>query len=86
MDEILQSCRNLCSDDFKVRSTAYQALRNSPAFTATMYRFRESNLTAYDLARLLASACPKKGCSPAFRAANRGWRVAKMALATDFSC
>ena len=55
MDEILQNCRNLCSDDFRVRATAYQALRSSRAFTATMYRFRESNLTAYDLARLLAS-------------------------------
>jgi hypothetical protein len=55
MDEILQDCRDLCSDDFKVRARAYQALRNSRAFTATLYRFRESNLTAYDLARLLAS-------------------------------
>ena len=55
MDEILQNCRNLCDDDFKVRARAYQALRNSRAFTATLYRFRESNLTAYDLARLLAS-------------------------------
>ncbi|HWB09204.1 MAG TPA: hypothetical protein VG826_08270 [Pirellulales bacterium] len=55
MDEILQNCRSLCGDDFRLRARAYQALRNSRAFTATMYRFRESNLTAYDLARLLAS-------------------------------
>jgi len=55
MDEILENCRNLCSDDFRVRARAYQALRNSWAFRATMYRFRDSNVTAYDLARLLAS-------------------------------
>ncbi|HEV3340651.1 MAG TPA: hypothetical protein VG125_09845 [Pirellulales bacterium] len=55
MDEILENCRNLCSDDFRIRARAYQTLRNSRAFTATMYRFRDSNLTAYDLARLLAS-------------------------------
>jgi hypothetical protein len=55
MDEILQHCRDLCSDDFGARARAYQALRNSRAFTATMYRFREADLTAYDLARLLVS-------------------------------
>lgn len=55
MDEILQQCRDLCSDDFAIRARAYQALRGSRAFTATMYRFREADLTAYDLARLLTS-------------------------------
>ena len=55
MDEILQHCRDLCSDDFAIRARAYQALRNSRPFTATMYRFREADLTAYDLARLLTS-------------------------------
>ena len=55
MDEILQHCRDLCSDDFAVRARAYQALRSSRAFTATMYRYREADLTAYDLARLAIS-------------------------------
>jgi hypothetical protein len=55
MDEILQNCRNLCSQDFGVRARAYQALRNTRAFTATMYHFRETELTAYELARLLTS-------------------------------
>ena len=55
MDEILQSCRALCSDDFSARAKAYQALRNSREFTAITYRLHDFNLTAYDLARLLAS-------------------------------
>lgn len=76
MDEILQHCRDLCGDDFRARAKAYQALRNSREFTAISYRLQEWNLTAYDLARLLASGNSDALARSARRLLEEQWKTA----------
>lgn len=50
MDEIRNQCARLLSDDVAVQSAAFQWLRQCKPFRRLLLRFREHDLTLFDLA------------------------------------
>jgi len=53
MDEIRKQCARLLSDDMAVQSAAFQWLRECKPFRRLLVRFREHDLTLFDLAAAL---------------------------------
>ena len=53
MDEIRNQCARLLSDDSAIQSAAFQWLRECKPFRRLLLRFREHDLTLFDLAAAL---------------------------------
>ncbi|HWB13996.1 MAG TPA: hypothetical protein VG826_32510 [Pirellulales bacterium] len=55
VDEIRDRCALLLSEDFAAHTVAYLGLRDCHSFCRVVERFREHELTLFDVAAILAS-------------------------------